>query len=287
MTDTRRDLLREVKEKGLIYWEPNTTRGHERKAEMISRIDLALAAAQQPVPEDDWRNDPSADERWNAGCDYAMTALCKLLRINTDDVTWDAATEELEGDVLAVIGNILTVRFGDDWRKAAPQIETGKPIVMTYRNWRGEIGLRAIIPHCLWWGATEWHPEPGWLLTAWDCSKAEVRDFALADCQFTALPAPQPAQMDREALVDVIQAALWRCPDTGEAPDNAIADDLLAHGLRLPGGEETLALNVAAAYRKGREDSLKGLPKLADALGAYRREALRNKGVVEGGDDAA
>lgn len=50
MTDKLRDLLREVKEKGLIYWEPNTTRGHERKAEMISRIDLALAAAPQPAP---------------------------------------------------------------------------------------------------------------------------------------------------------------------------------------------------------------------------------------------
>ena len=36
-------------------------------------------------------------------------------------MTWDAATEELEGDVLAVLGNILTVRFGDDWRNAAPQ----------------------------------------------------------------------------------------------------------------------------------------------------------------------
>ena len=82
---------------------------------------LALAAAPQPVPGDDWRKDPSADDRWSAGCDYAMTALCKLLCINTADVTWDAATEELEGDVLAVLGNILTMRFGDDWRRSSPQ----------------------------------------------------------------------------------------------------------------------------------------------------------------------
>ena len=88
---------------------------------IIERLVAALAAAPQPATEDDYHNDPSADDRWNAGCDYAMTALCKLLRINTDDVTWDAATEELEGDVLAVLGNILTVRFGDDWRRAEPQ----------------------------------------------------------------------------------------------------------------------------------------------------------------------
>lgn len=90
-------------------------------SETLAEVDAALAAAPQPAPEDDWRKDPSADDRWSAGCDYAMTALCKLLRINTDDVTWDAATEELEGDVLAVLGNILTVRFGDDWRRAEPQ----------------------------------------------------------------------------------------------------------------------------------------------------------------------
>ena len=32
-------LLEEVKNAGLIYWEPNTDRGHVAKAMMISRID--------------------------------------------------------------------------------------------------------------------------------------------------------------------------------------------------------------------------------------------------------
>lgn len=86
-------------------------------------VDAALAsreappAAQEPVC---WRDDPSADERWNAGCDYALDRLCEVLRVDPEAVSWDAATETLDGDVRAVIGNILTAAFGDDWPDAAP-----------------------------------------------------------------------------------------------------------------------------------------------------------------------
>lgn len=71
------------------------------------------------APADDWRNDPTADERWNAGCDFAMTRLCAYLNVDPASVSWDAATETVEGDVSAVIGNILTVKFGEDWSPAA------------------------------------------------------------------------------------------------------------------------------------------------------------------------
>lgn len=73
------------------------------------------------VPDDvaDWRDDPAADERWNAGCDFAMTQLCKVLNVDPHSVSWDAATEELDGDVRSVIGNILTAAFGDDWPTSA------------------------------------------------------------------------------------------------------------------------------------------------------------------------
>lgn len=55
------------------------------------------------------------------------------------------------------------------------------PLRITYRNWRGEVGERNIIPHSVWFGATEWHPEPQWLLSALDTDKGAARDFALAD----------------------------------------------------------------------------------------------------------
>mgnify|MGYP001159284694 CR=1 FL=1 len=63
-----------------------------------------------------------------------------------------------------------------------------RSIKMTYRNYRDAVGQRAIVPICVTFGATEWHPEPQWLLTAKDCDKKAVRDFALSDCDFRRAP---------------------------------------------------------------------------------------------------
>lgn len=64
---------------------------------------------------DAWKDDPASDERWNAGCDFAMLRLCEFLSVDPALVRWDAATETVEGDVSAVIGNILRGKFGEDW----------------------------------------------------------------------------------------------------------------------------------------------------------------------------
>ncbi|HEV7286687.1 MAG TPA: hypothetical protein VGN75_17685, partial [Kaistia sp.] len=64
---------------------------------------------------DDWRDDPSSDERWSAGVDYHAQQLCAVLGVEPKTVSWDAATEELEGDVRSVIGNILTAAMGESW----------------------------------------------------------------------------------------------------------------------------------------------------------------------------
>jgi len=68
---------------------------------------------------------------------------------------------------------------------AAREIEElNKPtpsVVLTYTNYRGETAERRIIPFEVWFGSTEWHPEPQWLLRAYDCEKKADRDFALKD----------------------------------------------------------------------------------------------------------
>ena len=81
-------------------------------------------------------------------------------------------------------------------------------ITMTYRNWRGEVAQRTIRPVVLWFGKTDWHPEPGWLLSAWDCDKGERRDFALADCQFADLA--RPTQAGDTERVQAMRDANWR-----------------------------------------------------------------------------
>lgn len=61
-----------------------------------------------------------------------------------------------------------------------PEIVPGEPVEWVYTNWEGNTRLRRILPLGIRWGATEWHPEPQWLLKAWDCDKGVEREFALA-----------------------------------------------------------------------------------------------------------
>jgi len=55
------------------------------------------------------------------------------------------------------------------------------PLVFSYRNHRGEIGMRAARPLGLRFGSTDWHPEPQWLLRAFDLDKQAEREFAVKD----------------------------------------------------------------------------------------------------------
>lgn len=75
----------------------------------------------------------------------------------------------------------------------------GQPISLTYRNWRGEISERTITPKRIWFGSTEWHTEPQWLITAFDLDKQADRDFALKD--FIPTPEGQQEPLVTEAMV--------------------------------------------------------------------------------------
>jgi len=54
-------------------------------------------------------------------------------------------------------------------------------ITIDYTNYRGERGLRRIVPQQIEFGSNKWHPEPQWLLKAWDCEKKAERLFAIGD----------------------------------------------------------------------------------------------------------
>ncbi|WP_273794611.1 hypothetical protein [Brucella intermedia] len=70
--------------------------------------------------------------------------------------------------------------FDPDFLDPADQIE------IIYTNYKGETAKRTITPLNLWRGATEWHPEPQWLVTAYDHDKKALRDFALKDFGYQA-----------------------------------------------------------------------------------------------------
>lgn len=60
------------------------------------------------------------------------------------------------------------------------------PIRMTYTNYRGEVSVRNVTPIDIEFGSTDWHPEPQWLMSAYDNDKGAHRVFALRDCDFSA-----------------------------------------------------------------------------------------------------
>lgn len=53
--------------------------------------------------------------------------------------------------------------------------------IINYTNYRGETADRQIVPIKVWFGSTEYHPEPQWLLDAFDVGKQAERSFALRD----------------------------------------------------------------------------------------------------------
>jgi hypothetical protein len=60
-------------------------------------------------------------------------------------------------------------------------IDFSKPrFTATYTNWRGETRERHLVAITLWYGSTNYHPEPQWLLRCMDLEKYEIRDMALA-----------------------------------------------------------------------------------------------------------
>lgn len=62
-------------------------------------------------------------------------------------------------------------------------------VTVGYTNWRGEYAERTIRPLRLWFGSTEWHPEPQWFVKALDQAKDVERDLALKDFGPPRLPA--------------------------------------------------------------------------------------------------
>src|SRR4051812_21068783 len=67
-------------------------------------------------------------------------------------------------------------------------------VVIDYTNWRGRREKRTIRPRWLWFGSTEYHPEPQWLLCAFDGDKEADRDFAMSGIHSWSAPEPAGAR---------------------------------------------------------------------------------------------
>jgi predicted DNA-binding transcriptional regulator YafY len=65
-----------------------------------------------------------------------------------------------------------------------PPADDSQALRFLYVNWKGEAGLRRATPISIRIGTSQWHPQPGTLMLAYDHDKNDVREFALRDCDF-------------------------------------------------------------------------------------------------------
>jgi len=54
-------------------------------------------------------------------------------------------------------------------------------VTFEYKNYKGEISKRYVLPMELWYGTTPYHTEAQWLLKAFDINKNDYRNFSLKE----------------------------------------------------------------------------------------------------------
>jgi len=114
-----------------------------------------------------------------------------------------------------------------------PEVE---PLTFGYTNHRGEYDVRRAVPVRVGFTATEHHPEPQWIMTAYDCDRRAERSFAMKDMTPTyALPPETLAKMQAGA------ASLLRDLVPASVPDGEI--------VTISRGHVPVAVIDAGAYR--------------------------------------
>lgn len=93
------------------------------------------------------------------------------------------------------IGAVMWVVVRNQDVPATTATQEDHPLVVLYRNWKGDTRERTIRPRFLWFGSTTWHPTTQWLVSALD-EEGETKDFALAGF----LGVPGLGRGDREGV---------------------------------------------------------------------------------------
>ena len=68
------------------------------------------------ISEISYDQDGEVSTDFEKGMEWAVEAIGEMLGVSANDYSWDAANEEWEGDVRAVMGNMLTAALGEDWK---------------------------------------------------------------------------------------------------------------------------------------------------------------------------
>lgn len=56
-------------------------------------------------------------------------------------------------------------------------------LYFVYENYKGNVAERCVIPLSIFFGVTEYHKQPTYMMHTWDIEKKAYRDFALNNIQ--------------------------------------------------------------------------------------------------------
>ena len=95
------------------------------------------------------------------------------------------AREVLHKSALPAPGCAVWLRhlevYGAFSQKELTEEEWELTIRVLYENWKGTTSWRHLLPLAWYYGATQWHPQPGYLLTAVDLEgENKVKDFSMS-----------------------------------------------------------------------------------------------------------
>jgi hypothetical protein len=62
-------------------------------------------------------------------------------------------------------------------------LPSSREVSILYRNWKGEVAWRRIVPLSISFESSQWHPVPQWIMRALDIDREAERSFAIVDIQ--------------------------------------------------------------------------------------------------------
>lgn len=97
--------------------------------------------------------------------------------------------EDVVGMIIIIIVVVMVIGIFREWRLTTLPVHESPPeapaptppLRFKYKNHRGFVSFRTVIPKSIRWGSTEWHPEKQWIMRAWCTEKKAMRDFAMKD----------------------------------------------------------------------------------------------------------
>jgi hypothetical protein len=100
-----------------------------------------VALYAHPSPSGDGENG-----ELDAGINYAIERLCEIFDVDPKSISWDAATETMDGDVRSVFCNVMVAAYGEEWSSSARDTAKIRAALATPLTEGGE--RNAVIEEC-------------------------------------------------------------------------------------------------------------------------------------------